>query len=69
LAALEAFCEDLVDTLVPRRPCDEIGEGLFRAQHISHVVFYRLTSDGVRVVRILHGSQEPRRQSFEDDDA
>lgn len=36
------------------RPCDEIREGYRRYPSGSHVVFYRITSKEVVVVRILH---------------
>jgi plasmid stabilization system protein ParE len=68
LANLEAFCEGLSDTLIPRRPCAEVSAGLFRANYVSHIVFYRLKPYGIRVVRLLGGAQEPKRHSFDDDD-
>ena len=36
------------------RPCDEIREGYRRYPSGSHVVFYRITTKEVVVVRILH---------------
>jgi toxin ParE1/3/4 len=48
--AVEVIAQD------PRRgrPCDEIREGYRRHPSGSHVVFYRITTEEVVVVRILH---------------
>jgi toxin ParE1/3/4 len=42
--------------------CDEVREGYRRHPAGSHVVFYRIESDHVDVVRILHGRMDIRRQ-------
>jgi toxin ParE1/3/4 len=44
----------------PRRgsSCDEIRSGYRKYLVGSHVVFYRLTSDGIDVVRILHSRMD-----------
>ncbi len=36
------------------RPCDHIREGYRKYPVGSHVLFYRLSGDGINVVRILH---------------
>ncbi len=36
------------------RACDEIRPGYFKVPAGSHRVFYRLTTTGIEVVRILH---------------
>jgi toxin ParE1/3/4 len=69
LGELEAFCQDLADGHRVGRACDEISPGLFRAEYVSHVVFYRPKPYGVRVVRVLHQRQLPKLHSFEDDDS
>jgi toxin ParE1/3/4 len=68
LGELEAFCQQLADGHVIRRPCDDISPGLFRAKYVSHVVFYRVKLYGVRIVRILGDRQLPELHSFEDEE-
>jgi toxin ParE1/3/4 len=48
--SIEFIAED------PRRgrSCDDIRAGYYKHPAGSHVIFYRLTSSGVDVVRILH---------------
>jgi toxin ParE1/3/4 len=36
------------------RACPELREGYYRHRSGAHVLFYRLTEDGIDVVRILH---------------
>jgi toxin ParE1/3/4 len=36
------------------RPCDDIRPGYSKFAVGSHVLFYRLTDDGIDVVRVLH---------------
>jgi toxin ParE1/3/4 len=40
------------------RQCDEIRKGYYRHAVGSHVLFYRLTGDGIDVVRILHSRMD-----------
>jgi toxin ParE1/3/4 len=40
------------------RACDEIRLGYFKFQIGTHMLFYRLTSTGVQVVRILHSRMD-----------
>ncbi len=44
----------------PRRgqACDDVRTGYCKYGDGSHVVFYRLTSNGIDVIRILHGSMD-----------
>ncbi len=37
---------------------DEIKEGLFSFPYVSHIVFYRVFDDYIRIVRVLHGSRD-----------
>jgi len=39
-----------------KRP--EIREGLYSLASGSHVVFYRILADRLRIVRVLHGSRD-----------
>jgi len=43
------------------RSRDELRNGYFSVPRGSHIIFYRRTSDGVEVVRILHQRMEPAR--------
>ena len=37
---------------------DEIRSGLRSFPETSHVVFYRVLSDHIRIIRVLHGSRD-----------
>ncbi|MDT0646038.1 type II toxin-antitoxin system RelE/ParE family toxin [Zunongwangia sp. F260] len=37
---------------------DEIKEGLFSFPYVSHIVFYRVFNNHIRIVRVLHGSRD-----------
>ncbi len=37
---------------------NEIKQGLYSFPFISHVIFYRILRNHVRIVRILHGSRD-----------
>ncbi len=68
LGELEDFCQRLAEGHAFGRPCDHVSPGLFRAEYVSHVVFFRPKPDGIRVVRILGQRQLPKLHSFEDDE-
>ena len=68
LSELEDFCRRLAEGLAIGRACDEVSPGLFRAEYISHVIFYRPKPYGVRIVRILGRRQLPKLHTFQDDD-
>ncbi len=36
------------------RACDSVSMGLRRFEHGKHVVFYRIATGGIRIVRVLH---------------
>jgi toxin ParE1/3/4 len=40
------------------RPRDDVLSGLRSVVVVCYVVFYRLTSDAVQIVRLLHGSRD-----------
>ena len=42
--------------------CDYVGKGLRRYVIKPHVAYYRITSDGVVILRILHTKQDARRR-------
>ncbi|HQN50658.1 MAG TPA: type II toxin-antitoxin system RelE/ParE family toxin [Phenylobacterium sp.] len=65
VAQAERYVRQLQPTLegVAARPrqgraCDDIRPGYFKIGSGSHLVFYRLTSDGIEIVRILHQSMD-----------
>ena len=37
---------------------DEIKAGLYSLPHVSHVIFYRILPDRIRIVRVLHGRSD-----------
>lgn len=37
---------------------DEIKEGLYGFPYVSHIVFYRIFKNHIRIVRVLHGSRD-----------
>jgi toxin ParE1/3/4 len=40
------------------RSCDEIRVGYYKYTVASHVLFFRTVSDGIDIVRILHGNMD-----------
>ena len=43
------------------REARHIRPGLFRFEHQSHTIFYRIAAGGIRIVRVLHMSMDPER--------
>ena len=43
------------------RECNDIRAGYRKYPSGSHILFYRLTADGVDVIRILHERMDPER--------
>lgn len=41
------------------RKCDDVSPGLMKQPEGRHVVFYRVRSDRVVIVRVLHDSMDP----------
>jgi toxin ParE1/3/4 len=68
ISGLETLCQALSDGRGVGRACNHVSLGLFRIDYVSHVVFYRRSSYGVRIVRVLHQRQLPELHSFEDDE-
>jgi toxin ParE1/3/4 len=67
LAELEQCMGRLAGNPALGRACDWICTGLHRFETGRHVVFYRQKPKGIFVVRILHRSMMPDRQTYEDD--
>ena len=60
-AQAERYINDLRSTLervaadpARGRPCEDIRAGYFKIASGSHLVFYRVRTGGIEVVRILH---------------
>jgi len=48
------FCQDLADGKIFGKPYPEINLEIFGFKAGLHIVFYRLTKNGIEIVRILH---------------
>jgi toxin ParE1/3/4 len=57
---LEACCQRLADNPSLGRSCDRIRLGYWRAEQGKHVIFYRIETDEIVVVRILHERMLPQ---------
>lgn len=40
------------------RTRNEIKKGLFSLPYISHIIFYRILKDKIRIVRVLYGGRD-----------
>ena len=58
---LKICFQTLAETSRIGRNADELAPGLRRYAHQSHVVYYRMTSKGVHIVRVLHDSMDVSR--------
>lgn len=58
LTELEDAFEQLVGNPELGRERNEIKKGLRSLPAGSHIVFYRILSDRIRIVRVLHGSRD-----------
>jgi toxin ParE1/3/4 len=64
----EVYLDGLVDcfngiakTPLLGRGCDDLRPGMRRIEYEKHVVFYRRTKAGLRIVRVLHQRMLPNR--------
>lgn len=64
----DKYCHDLLSTfaLLAERPQIGRAAGYLAAALRSypfqaHIIYYRITGDGILIVRILHGAQDPAR--------
>jgi toxin ParE1/3/4 len=62
---MQTFFQLLADNSGIGRACDAISPGLRRHVQGKHVVFYRLKTEGIRIVRILHQQMIPGKIRFE----
>jgi len=58
LGEIEKKFERLTDAPEIGAPCPELGDGVRRLSHGAHVIFYRIRSGAVEIIRILHGMRD-----------
>ena len=58
LAEIEEVFQNLMHNPEAGRKRNEIKEGLYSFPKDQHVIFYRILSDHIRIVRVLHGSRD-----------
>ena len=58
LAGLEGLFEQLIQNPELGRERKEIKPGLRSMVKDSHVVFYRIMNEHIKIVRVLHGSRD-----------
>ena len=58
LDLIESTCQVLADHPFMGRSRPELAAGVHSFPVARYVVFYRLASDGVEVVRVLHGARD-----------
>lgn len=58
LEGLREYSEALTKKPDIGKQRDEIKDGLFSLPHVSHVIFYRILPDRIRIVRVLHGRSD-----------
>ncbi len=62
LNGLDERLQFLAENPASGRSRDEVRNGLMSFTYKKHVVFYQVTSYGIKVVRILHGSMDIPKQ-------
>lgn len=55
---METTLERLLDNPLSGRERNDIRADLFAIPYISHIIFYRVLNDEIRLVRILHASRD-----------
>ena len=60
LIELRSYFELLLKNPNIGKQRNEIKEGLLSFPFSSHIIFYRIISNHIRIVRILHGSRDLR---------
>lgn len=58
LEGLQEYFDALTKNPDMSKQRDEIKAGLYSLPHVSHVIFYRILPDRIRVVRVLHGRND-----------
>jgi toxin ParE1/3/4 len=63
---IEQICTKLAANPMMGAACDEVRAGLRYFVVGKYVIYYLPMTDGIQVVRVLHGAQDLTFQSFED---
>lgn len=58
LAALDKCFHRVAEEPGLGRSCDEVCQGYRKISEGRHVIFYRSVTDGIEIVRVLHGSMD-----------
>ena len=58
LEGLKEYFESLTKNPDIGKQRDEIKVGLYSLPYVSHVIFYRILPDYIRIVRVLHGRSD-----------
>lgn len=58
LVEIRSYFELLLKNPEIGKQRDEIKEGLYSFPFVSHIVFYRIFKNHIRIVRVLHGSRD-----------
>ena len=58
LIALRSYFQLLSNNPDVGKQRNKIKEGLYSFPHISHIIFYRIFANHIRIVRVLHGSRD-----------
>ncbi|MCR9182932.1 MAG: type II toxin-antitoxin system RelE/ParE family toxin [Flavobacteriaceae bacterium] len=61
LISLQSYLHILVKNPEVGKQRDEIKKGLYSFPYASHIIFYRIFKNHIRIVRILHGSRDLKR--------
>jgi toxin ParE1/3/4 len=59
IVELRSLCQQLAEMPTLGRSCEAIRPGLRRMEGGKHVIFYRVSEDGITVSRILHQTMLP----------
>jgi len=58
LMEMRSYFELLLRNTEIGKQRNEIKQGLYSFPYVSHIIFYRLFKNHIRIVRILHGSRD-----------
>jgi toxin ParE1/3/4 len=61
MRAVDSAFLSLADNPSLGRPCSGLRQGMYRYAVKRHVVFYRVRTNGLVILRILHERQSPER--------
>ena len=58
LLEIEEIFQNLIANPQIGKKRDEIKQGLYSFPKDNHIIFYRILDNHIRIVRVLHGSQD-----------